>query len=348
MDTLIRTEFAPETTYLNTSSCGLLPRRALTALTTLAERIAAGRNQGSGSFDAVEAARASFARLAHVPADRVALGSSVTAHTAIIAASLPMGSEVLVPEGDFSSVVMPFARRRDLKLRQVPLADLADAVRPDTALVSFSTVQSADGRTADLGAIRAAAAAHGARTLVDATQSAGWLPWSAADWDYTVVGGFKYLLCPRGTSFLTVTEEAQDTLVPAQAGWYAAADQEASVYGPGGELAPDARRFDVPPAFLQYHAAEQSLALLEEVGTEAVHARVTALAARLRGGLAELGHAPVPGTSPVVALPGLAHRGPELTAADVVHSARAGNLRLSLHLYNSTADVDRALDVLSA
>lgn len=51
-------EFAPETTYLNTSTCGLLPRRTVAAVQALAEAIATGRSAGSGDFEAVEAARA--------------------------------------------------------------------------------------------------------------------------------------------------------------------------------------------------------------------------------------------------------------------------------------------------
>lgn len=107
-------------------------------------------------------------------------------------------------------------------MRYAPLDGMAEAVRPTTALVALSSVQSADGRIADLDAVRAAAAAHGARVLLDATQSAGWLPLDAGAYDYTVTGGFKFLLCPRGTSFLTVTEEAQETLSPLYASWVAA------------------------------------------------------------------------------------------------------------------------------
>lgn len=114
----------------------------------------------------------------------------------LVAASLEPGAEVLAPEGEFSSVVSPFAVRGDLKTRYVPLEELAASVRPETALVAFSAVQSADGRIADLDAIRAAAGAHGARTLLDASQSAGWLPLDAGAYDYTVTGGFKFLLCP--------------------------------------------------------------------------------------------------------------------------------------------------------
>lgn len=339
-------EFAPTSTYLNTASCGLLPARAVEAVQSLAAENGAGRRSGSGDFGVVQAARESFARLVGVPHARVANGGSVAVHAGLIAASQRPGAEVLIPEGDFSSIINPFVVRGDLKIRHVPLEDLADAVRPTTALVVYSGVQSADGRLADDTAVREAAAAHGARTLNDATQAAGWLPFDASLYDYTVTGAFKWLLCPRGTSFLTVSEEAQESLVPLHGGWLASADSWNSTYGPLSELAPDARRFDEPPAFLAYHGAAAALAYLEEIGVEAVHAHDTALAARYRAGLAELGHEPVPGVSPIVSVPGLADRETELSRAGIITSARAGHLRASFHLYNTEADVDRILDVL--
>ncbi|MEU0274106.1 aminotransferase class V-fold PLP-dependent enzyme [Streptomyces sp. NPDC006307] len=344
-------EFAPAQTYLNTSTSGLLPRRTVDAVTALAEQNAAGRADGPGSFDVVDVARQRYARLVGVAADRVALGGSVAVHVALIATALPPGAEVLFVEGDFSSLIMPFTVRGDLKTRFVPLEELAGAVRPGTALVAFSAVQSADGRVADAAAVREAAAAHGARTLLDASQSAGWLPLEAGAYDYTVAGGYKFLLCPRGASFLTVSEEAQESLVPAHASWVAGEDPWTSTYGPVDRLAPTARRYDEPPSFLAYYGAERSLSVLEETGIEAIHAHATALAARFRAGLADLGHEPVPagpGGSAVVAVPGLGGRQPELVRAGVLVSARAGNLRVSFHLYNSAADVDRALDVLSS
>ncbi|MFG3493440.1 aminotransferase class V-fold PLP-dependent enzyme [Streptomyces sp. NPDC047928] len=347
MDTLGGAEFAPAHTYLNTSSCGLLPRRTIEAMNALMAETAAGAPGGLGSHETVEAARAAFARLVGVRTDRVAVGSSVAVHVGLIAASLPAGAEVLLPEGDFSSVVTPFTVRPDLKPRFVPLDELAGAVRPGTALVALSAVQSSNGRVADLAAVREAASAHGARTLLDATQSAGWLPLDAGAYDYTVTGAYKYLVSPRGASFLTVTEDAQDSLLPIHAGWYAAENRTAeNSYGPADPLASTALRFDEGPVYLSYHGAEQSLALLSAVGVDTIHAHVTALAARLRSGLASLGYAPQPGESAIVAVPGLAGRLPELERAGVVTAARAGNLRVSFHLYNSAADVDRVLDVL--
>ncbi|MCX5196548.1 aminotransferase class V-fold PLP-dependent enzyme [Streptomyces sp. NBC_00249] len=342
-----RAEFAHSTTYLNTANYGLLPRTALAEVHALAEAAGAGAPEGSGDFDRVDRVRAAFARLVGVATDRVAVGSTVATHVGLVAAALPAGAEVLVPEGDFASVMNPFVVRSDLKVRFAPLEGIAEAVGPDTALVALSAVQSADGRTADLAAVRAATDERGARMLVDATQAAGWLPFDATPYDYTVTAGYKWLLGARGASYLTVSEDAQDTLTPLHAGWVAAASKWDATYGPMPELAAGARRFDESPAFLAYHAAEPALALLERIGIEAVHAHDTALAARYRAGLARLGHEPVPGDAPIVSVPGLQDRQPQLLDAGVATSARAGALRASFHLYNTEADVDRLLDVLS-
>ncbi|GLF98659.1 aminotransferase class V-fold PLP-dependent enzyme [Streptomyces yaizuensis] len=345
-------EFTPGTTYLNTAGCGLLPARAAAAMTGLIQELTEGRTGGAGDEAPIAAARRSFARIAHVPEDRVAVGGAVAVHVGMIAQSLPPGAEVLLPEGEFTSVVTPFTIRDDLRVRYAPLDRLADAVRPGTALVAFSLVQSADGRFADGAAVRAAAGAHGARTLADASQSAGWLPLAAGEWDYTVTAGFKYLLCPRGVSFLTVGEDAQESLPPIHAG-AVAAERPGSLYGPVEELARSARRYDEPVSFVPYYGAEQALALVEEIGVDALRAHATALARRFRSGLADSGLAelgqPLPEEeSAVVCVPGLGHRAADLERAGVVVSARAGHLRTAFHLYNSAADVDRALDVLAA
>ncbi|MGP4003937.1 aminotransferase class V-fold PLP-dependent enzyme [Streptomyces sp. 8N706] len=340
-------QFAPQTTYLNTASSGLLPARSATALREAVDDAVAGRPTPGAGLESVQVAREAFARLAGVPAERVSAAGAVAVHVGLIAASLPAGAEVLVADGDFSSLVTPFAVRRDLKLRSAPLESLADAVRPGTALVAVSSVQSSDGRIADLAAIRGAALAHGARTLVDASQSMGWLPLRAGDFDFTVCGAFKWLLSPRGTSFLVVPE-AHEELTPFYAGWVAGEDPENSTYGPVELFTRSARRFDHSHSTLAYLAAQHSIALIEETGPEAIGAHNAALADRFRAGLTRLGHEPVraPGSA-IVAVPGLSHTEEPLREAGVMLSFRAGNLRAAFHLYNTASDVDRALDVLS-
>lgn len=335
---------------MNSASSGLLPRRSAAALLAAVEESASYGTMGRDYFAAPAASRAAFARLLDIPAERVAIGSSVAVQSAFVAATLPPGAEVLAPEGDFSSLVNPLGTHPGIKLRTVPLEALADEVRPGTALVALSAVQSLDGRIADLAAVGEAARAHGARTFVDATQAAGWLPLRAADFDYLVSGAFKWLLCPRGTTFMAFGGEAataSDWPAALHAGWVAGEDVGESNYGLIRPAA-TARRFDEPHAHYSYIAAEHSLALIEELGVPAVHAHNTALAAYYREGLAERGLTPRPAPgSAIVSTPGLADAERRLTEAGVRISVRGGLLRAAFHLYNSTDDVDRLLALLT-
>ncbi|MEV5954662.1 aminotransferase class V-fold PLP-dependent enzyme [Streptomyces sp. NPDC051987] len=345
-ETLVRAEFTPKSIYLNTASNGLLPARTVTALHEAALLRAEGRPLTS-LYEDVEACRAAYARLAGVPAARVAVGASVAAHTGVIAASLPAGAEVLTAEDDFTSVLNPFHVRGDLKVRAVPLERLAESVRPGTALVAVSAVQSADGRLADLPALREAARAHGARTYVDFSQAAGWLPMDADAYDFTASVAYKWLLGPHGTAFLVLPEDFGG-LTPLLAGWVAGEEPWASCYGPVTELARSARRFDLTHALFTCAGLRRSLDLIEELGVAAVHAHDVALADRFRAGLAALGYAPVPAPgSAIVSVPGLGGRQPELSRAGIEVSDRAGNLRAAFHLFNTPTDVDRLLDTLT-
>ncbi|MFC0596962.1 aminotransferase class V-fold PLP-dependent enzyme [Streptomyces palmae] len=348
MESLAGDAFAPRTTYLNTASSGLIPLRSATALHTAVTAATAGGGYLDDAFAAVEDTRAHYARLVGLPERRVAAGGSVAVYAGLIAGSLPSGAEVLVADGDFSSLVNPFTVRADLAVRTVPLERMAEEIRPATHLVAVSAVQSADGRIADLAAIAEAARARGARTLIDTSQSNGWLPLRAADYDFTVCVGFKWLLCPRGVAFLTVPEDLGE-LPPVFAGWVAGEVPLDSCYGPVTELAHSARRYDESPAVLAYLAARHALALLGELGPEAIGAHDRALADRFRAGVTELGHHPVPAPgSAIVAVPGLGKAAAALAEQEVYVSNRAGNLRAAFHLYNSAQDVDRLLKGIAA
>jgi selenocysteine lyase/cysteine desulfurase len=112
--------------------------------------------------------------------------------------------------------------------------------------VAFSAVQMSTGEVADLEAVRAAAADVGAITLCDATQAVGWLPLGAGDFDATVCGAYKWLMSPRGSAFLTVSDRLLAKAVPHSAGWYAGEDVHASYFGPPLRLASSSRRRGSP------------------------------------------------------------------------------------------------------
>lgn len=340
-------EFAPETTYLDTATYGLPPRRSWEALQEALGGWRAGRARAAAYDQVVAQSREAFARLVGVPPSLVAIGTTASALVGLVAASLPTGAQVLTAAGDFTSVLFPFhaqasAPRPRLRVREAPLDGLADAVDGHTALVAVSAVQSADGRVADLEALVSACDATGTRVLLDLTQAAGWLPVEARRVAYTVTAGYKWLLAPRGTAYLTLQQGLLDDVVPAAAGWYAGEDRWSSIYGAPLRLAADARRFDVSPAWLSWVGAAPSLALLSEVGLPVLHAHALELANRFCHGTG----LPVT-TSAIVSVAADGEAARRMEEAKVVGSVRAGRLRLSFHVGNTTDDVDRAVEVLA-
>lgn len=346
MSSLAPHEFTPETTYLNTASYGLPSTRALTAVRDAGTTWAAGRGGPTELDQLVPELRAGFARLLDgATPDDIALAGGVAGLIAPVAATLPPGAEVLLAEGEFSSVSMPFVYRGDLVVRFAPLDELAAQVRPETALVAVSVVQSADGRIIDLTELRAATRANGTRLLVDASQAAGWLPLRFAAADYWVCASYKWLVGARSIAFFAAAPEFAAQLRPVGSSWYAAEDRWAELYHPVA-LPTTARRLDATPDWLGVIAATAGLSLIEELTVEKIGAHNIELADRFRNGLRELGFEPVEARSPIVVVPGAGDATARLQTAGVIASTRAGGLRFAFHLYNSDADIERALAAL--
>jgi selenocysteine lyase/cysteine desulfurase len=335
--------FAAGPGYLDTASVGVPPAATVAALRDAVAAWAAGAARPPAYDPLVAAARASWARLVGVAPEDVCIGAQASALAGLVAGSVPDGARVVAVQGDFTSVLFPFLAHADRGVRVdlVALEDLADALEPGVDLVAFSAVQSSSGAVADLDAIAGAAAAHGVRTYVDATQACGWLPLDAGRFDFVACATYKWLLCPRGSAFMAVRRERLREVRPAAAGWYAGEDVWTSIYDAPLRLAHDARRLDVSPAWLCWAGAVPSLALLEEVGIPAIHAHDVGLADRLRAGLGL-----EPGGSAIVSVdrPGAAER---LAAAGVQASTRAGAARLAFHLHNTEDDVELALRALT-
>ena len=236
-----RALWEPHGVYLNTASYGLPPRPAWDALQAALADWRTGRTSWEHWGDSTEAARASFARLCGVPLEWVATGSTVSGLVGLVAASLPRGSRVLSTQDEFTSLLWPFmAQDRGIEVECVPVPRLAEAVDGRAGVIAFSTAQSSTGELADLDAVAAAARAHGALTVVDATQSCGWLALDASRFDVVAVAAYKWLLSPRGTAFMTIRPELLERLTPHAAGWYAAEDPYANYYGPPLQLAQSA------------------------------------------------------------------------------------------------------------
>ena len=130
-------------------------------------------------------------------------------------------------------------------------------------------------------------------------------------------------------------------MTPHQAGWFAASDPLKDQFGPPLRLPDTARRYDTSPAWFSWVGTEPALQLLNEIGVETVHAHDLKLANRFRAGLGL-----EPGDSAIVTsdVPDATEK---LARAQIMAAARAGRLRASFHLYNTEADVERAVAALS-
>ena len=155
-----RALFSPEGTYLNTASYGLPPQAGWDALQQALEEWRGGRTSWEGWSESTDGARAEFAKLVNTDPARVAIGATVSGLVGLVAASLPAGSRVVVPEIEFTSTLFPFLAQPGLEVTTVPPARLADAIDERTDAVAFSAVQMSTGEVADLDAILAAAEAH--------------------------------------------------------------------------------------------------------------------------------------------------------------------------------------------
>jgi selenocysteine lyase/cysteine desulfurase len=323
--------------WLNTASYGLPPRRAYEELQAVLTDWRHGSSDWKPWDASVGRSRAAFARMVGAPVADVAVSSTVSQIMSVVATALPPGARVVVPDVEFTSNLFPWAVAAEVET--VPADRLADAIDGSTAAVAFSLVQSATGYVAPLPDIVAAARAHDTLVIADGSQACGWLPVDVDGLDVLACAAYKWLMAPRGAAFGYLAPRLRERMRPLAAGWYAGADEGGSYYGPPLRLAPDARAFDLSPAWFSYVGAAPAIELLNELGIKRIHDHNVGLANRFRAGLGL-----EPGDSAIVSVDAPGER---LAAAGIRAAVRAGRVRASFHVYTTTDDVDRALDALT-
>ena len=140
-----------------------------------------------------------------------------------------------------------------------------------------------------------------------------------------------------GTAFLRSASERSSRR--RLGNWFAAEDRFGNYYEPQLQLATDASRLDLSPAWFSWVGTDPALAVLREIGVEAVHDHDLALAN---------GSGPVSASGGELGdrlgrYPGAEER---LLEAGIRAAVRGGSLRASFHVYNTEDDVDAALSAL--
>ena len=313
-----------------------------------------------------ERVRAAMARLLNTTPAEVAITASASAGISAVASALDFSSgrdKVVTTSLEFPTAgqIWHAQERRGARVvhvragpdHTIALSRFADEIDDQTAIVSMTHVCFRNGAMLDLAPVIELAHSRGALVLVDAYQSVGAVPLDlgSLDADFVTGGMLKYLLSSPGVGFLFARQETTAELIPVSTGWFAARDIFAMSIG-SYDPAPSARRFEAgTPPVPSLYAAAAGVELMLEIGVDATRAHVARLIEGLRAGLAEMGGTvvtPQDGQGPMLAVAATddAALVAALDAERVVTSSRDGNVRISPHCYNTTADVEHVLAAL--
>jgi len=230
--------FAPGLTYLNTASLGPTPKDVLATMTQAwaeLETNPVGMAYGAGALLArTDQARAAVAGLMGCGADEILITRSATDAMNIIASGtrLGPGDRVLTTNQEHEGGAYCWtnlARRRDVAVDVIPIAPedrdpariverFARAIRPGTRVISVSHVISATGHRMPIAEIAGLARSRDVLCVVDGAQAIGQIPVDvkALGCHAYAATGHKWLMGPKGTGILYISPDAGDAIAPVQ------------------------------------------------------------------------------------------------------------------------------------
>lgn len=317
----------------------------------------------------VEGLRANYANLVGTTPDRIGQMANTVTGINVLANGLDWqaGDHILLYADEFPSNVMPYLNLKDrgvevefleVKDGRVNVALFEAALRPETRLISVSSVQYLTGYYADLKALSKLCHSNNILLAVDAIQSVGVIPMDVigSGIDFMAVGGHKWMMSPLGTGFIYLTEKLQSQLKSVYRG-YMGHVNPVDFGNFEQELSPDARRFELG-AFnaAAIVGAEKAVELLLECGIDNVFKHVRSLVRHLEQGLLdtpfELMYDFSEGEGSGILM--FTHEDPaqnqavfeKLTKERVNISLRGGGIRFAPHYYNTIDEVDELIALL--
>lgn len=357
--------------YFNCAYMGPLPLAAARA----GEQAALAKTQpwtlsGTDFFEPVEALRASVGALLDAQADDIALIPSASYGLQVAANAIPggPGRQALVLAEQFPSNVYPWrdwASRTGGEVVTVQRSDegwtapLLEAIGPATAVVAIPGCHWTDGSRIDLDAVAARTREVGAALVLDLTQSAGAVPFSAAAIrpDFAVTAGYKWLLGPYAIGYLYVAPWWQTRARPLENNWINRANARdfAALVRYCDDFQDGARRFDVGEKsnFALIPVARAAVEQIAAWTPAAIAATLGAITARIAGQAVDAGWSVLPEAQRSPHMLGLRRSGglpddlPARLQREHVHvSVRGDSVRVSPFVYNDLEDEARLLAAL--
>lgn len=300
-------------------------------------------------------ARNAFAALVAAEPDEVAVTTSLSAAVSALASGLRFDERdtIVLSDVEFPTVGQIWHAQEERGAHVVHTHDFDREIDERTLLVSLTHVSYRTGERLAVEDIVPVARERGALVLLDAYQSAGTVPLDvrALDVDFLSAGTVKYLLGSAGLAFLYARRELIGDIRPTATGWFADENIFAMDDRDYSPAATAARFQSGTPPVPSLYAGVAGMALVAEANVERTADHVARLTDRISAGVRDLGGLV---TTPERrgALVCIASTDPErlvgaLREDGVITSARASNVRLSTHFYNSEEDVDAALAALA-
>ncbi len=355
--------------YMNNASLGMPPIPVVEAVAEGYAAISREPLHGKHHLQAVIAERVvpGLAGLMNAAPDEISLTRNATEalHLQAVGLRLEPGDEVVTTTQEHPAGIRPWrlrAARDGVVVREVfipsPFGDgrevvdrIEAALTPRTRGIAFCHV-TRGGHRYPVRALADLARARGLVSLVDGAQAVGQLPVDLEELgcDAYSASLHKWMLGPAGTGFLYVRTGARDRIRTAFA---YDATPEAPAYEPPGTQ-------DLPVRA----ALAAALEFMETLGLGRVEARCRFLSGYLRERLAGLeGVTLLSGPADGTSAPGstiFEKRGLDALAAvplveewaaiHIDEHQRDGHdaIRVSTHVYNTTAEIDRLVDALAA
>jgi cysteine desulfurase/selenocysteine lyase len=367
------TEFpwTAETIYLNAAGIGPLPERTRRVAEDFAAlRAAPHRLPDKVLYATLTESRKLAATLINAEPEEIALATNTSFGVNLAARALPLepGDIVLLSDREFPANVYPWLalRERGIEVEIAPTTAegwpdeaymLQRVAHPRVRVLAVSLTQFHNGYTVDLGGLSRVTRMTDTLLVVDAIQALGQLPVDvrATPVDVLACGAQKWLLSPWGSGFVYVRRELIRTMPPADVGWlaYEGTDDFTRLTTYDTTLRADARRYElVTLPFQDFAGMNASLGLLLEVGIESIQAYLRAVTRPVlswaeSAGVRVTSASGAHGSAIVcVEMPDAARAYRALKAAGIVATVREGVLRLSPHLYNTPAEMERVVEVL--
>ncbi|MBI4337760.1 MAG: aminotransferase class V-fold PLP-dependent enzyme [Chloroflexi bacterium] len=367
-------------TYLNTGWDSPSPRPVLDAIKAWLDYEA---EEGPTSPPVMETkqkrlgeVRAALASLLNATADEVAFMENTTEGVNVILNGFPWqkGDELLTTNLEHGSGIIPAylgQKYHGFTTKIVNLTPQDDAATilkkfeagftPKTKLVSVSHIMFTTGLVIPLKELCTLAHSKGAYVLADAAQSYGHLVLDLRDAnvDFFAFPGHKWLLGPDGTGGLYIRKDLIPMIFPAKSTYPAMASFDyAGHFTPKTDVI---RKFELTTrSTANYLGMEAAIKVQKDFGIKAVYDRILELSDYTKRRLSD-----IPGTvlncptsrERSCGLVSFAIRGVDpdhifqqlwqrgRVVARTVHGP--DGLRMATHIFNTTEELDRALDIIS-